>query len=281
MLSTLNFSGKRLFRAAGHELGETLGMHRTLLVVSVCALTACASKGAPVASSPAPSIFAERDGTGTDADACAPYLAGAPPERSGEFMPVSEEMMREAMASVAHETQPRCSHYQLIHRILATQILDDPRIAMALWERDDTTELLDAIATIVNDMCVEGEPGAWTMPAASFRIGRTELLGRPVVVVDVLPAPIATTEAHMFAVVGVPWTAYDDHRTWPGLAAYFVLEHSVSQGPNHTVMGAWTRIDGALTHLNMGKGPKPDPGGFVHAIGKNLCGDFVEMRTRV
>jgi hypothetical protein len=254
---------------------------RILLAACVCALTACASKGSPGSSSPPPSIFAERDGVIADANACAPYLAGAPPERSGEFMPVTDEMMREAMASVAHEVQPRCSHYQLVHRILASQILDDPRIAMVLWEREDSAELLDAIATIVNEMCVESEPGTWTIPPGSFRIGRTELLGRPVVVVDMLAPPVATTEAHMFAVVGVPWADGDYHRAWPGLSAYFVLEHSVSQGPNHTVMGAWARMDGGLTHLNMGKGPLPEPGGFVHAIGKNLCGDFVEARTRL
>jgi hypothetical protein len=257
-------------------------MHPRFAVVLGCALMACTPKGGSSSgSSVAPSIFAEKDGAGTDVNACAPYLAGAPPERSGEFMPVSDEMMQQAMAAAQQETRPRCTHYELIHRVLSTQIIDDPRIATVLWEREDSAELLDAIAVIVNEACLEIEPGTFTMPPGSFRIGRTELLGRPIVVIDVLPPPVATTEAHMFAVVGTPWAAGADHRAWTSLAAYFVLEHSVSQGPNHTVMGAWARMDGGLFHLNMGKGPLPEPEGFLNEIGKNLCGDFVEARTRI
>ena len=275
MLSTLNFSSKQ-------ELCETAGMHRRLAAALILTLTACAPKlDASPSSSTAPATFSEYDGVGINADSCAAYLEGAPPESIGEFLPVSDEMMAAAMASIANETQPRCAHYHFVHRILSEQILDDPRIATAMWERDDVAELLDAYAEVVNDVCVNGDPGAWTIPPSSFRIGRTEVLGRPVVVVDVMPPPVATTEAHMFAVVGVPWAEGADRRVWPGFEAYLVLEHSVSQGPTHTVMGAWTRMEGSLTHLNMGEGPLPEPGGFVHAIGRNLCGNFVEMRTRM
>ncbi len=255
-------------------------MRRALPCSGVLLALACANKTGPEpGSASAPGPLVEADAAYLE-DACAPYLADAPPPMSGEFMPVSDEELAAAVALVEHESQPRCAHYQLAHVAMVIALFDDPRVSQALWEHEAGVELLEAFANAVNGVCSESGRGEWLLPTPSFRLGRTELLGRPVVVIDVLPPPAATTEAHMFAVVGQPWASADE-RGWTGLDRYFVLEHSVMYEPTHTVMGGWTREDGRNVHLNFGPGPTPTPAGFVHVIGQNLCSDFTRARTTI
>jgi hypothetical protein len=258
---------------------------RRVTIVSVVLVAAfgCArqtgSSRDPDSSSP---VVSEREGAALDADMCSHYLADAPPPlEGGEFMPVSDEMMAAALASVSQEVMPRCAHYQFAHVLMVIALFDDPRASQALWEREDSMLLLDALASSVNEVCSEGHPDEWLLPSPSFQLGRAELLDRPVIVVDMLAPPVATTEAHMFAIVGHPWPADADRRVWTGLDRYFVLEHSVSGEPTHTVMGGWTRGRNGETHLNMGAGPLPTPTAFLHVIGQNLCGNYVEARTHM
>jgi hypothetical protein len=255
----------------------------TLVCVLLVAAFGCARKTGP-AHEPASSnsAIAEHEGAALDAEACSHYLADAPPPLpGGEFMPVSEEQMAAAMAAIREETMPRCAHYELAHVAMVIALFDDPRVSQALWEREDSMILLDALAKAVNEVCGEANVDEWLLPTPAFQLGRTELLERPVIVVDMLAPPVATTEAHMFAIVGHPWPADADRRVWTGLDRYFVLEHSVSGEPTHTVMGGWTRSDTGDTHLNMGDGPLPTPTGFLHAIGQNLCANYVGARTHM
>jgi hypothetical protein len=266
-----------------------IALRRSLVLALLTTTLGCASRTGPSSgsttgpstepSSSAP--IAEFDGQAVDDERCEHYLADAPPPvPEGEFMPISGEEQRAANAAVALETRARCAHYLLIHRVLAQQVLTDPRIAVILWAFEDPSGLLEEIADAVNEICTDEDPNEWQMPRGSFRIGRTELLGRPVVVVDVIPPPVAMTEAYMFALVGRPWAADADPNSWTELSHYFVLEHNVNF-PNHTVMGGWVLENDALVHLNMGAGPQPTPAGFVHGIGQNLCANYIEYRTRV
>lgn len=259
-------------------------MRRSIVVCLVPLLAlGCARRSGPAAASESPTgAIAEREGQAFDVDGCSHYLADAPPPvESGEFMPISDEMLAAALSQVSQETMPRCAHYELAHVAMVIALFDDPRVSQVLWEHEDALELLDALADAVNRVCGEARPGEWLLPKPSFELGRTELLDRPVIVVDVLPSPIATTEAHMFAIVGHPWPAGADRRSWTWLDRYFVLEHSVSREPNHTVMGGWLRNQGRNTHLNMGDGPLPTPSGFLHAVGQNLCANYVRAQTHV
>jgi len=256
----------------------------SIIVLTLASSTlACASRAgptsAPGSSNPATGPISEREGLAVDDDRCSPYLADAPPPMSGEFMDVSDDQRRAAEAVVAQQDQPRCAHYHLVHRVLAEHLFDDPRIGLALWEAERPRDLLGQLAELVNAACAhQGEQ--WSIPEGSFSVGRTAILGRPLVIVDVIPPPVATTEAYMFAVVGEPWTnPYD--RSWTGIAHYFVLEHNIEVEPTHTVFGGWTLSKDALTHLNMGLGPSPTPDAFVHAIGRNLCANFIQARTRI
>jgi hypothetical protein len=262
-------------------------MIEAMRIASIIALTlasstlACAGRPTPTPDTSTPSTgpITEHQGLAVDDDRCSPYLADAPPPQSGEFMELTEDQRRAAAVIAAQQTQPRCAHYQLIHRVLATHLFDDPRLSFVLWEAERPTDLLGNLATIVNDACVQqGEQ--WLMPENSFSVGRTHLLGRPLVIVDVIPPPVAMTEAYMFAVVGEPWTTPYD-QGWTGIAHYFVLEHNIDAEPTHTVFGGWTMSEDALTHLNMGLGPSPTPDAFVHAIGRNLCANFIHARTRI
>jgi hypothetical protein len=256
-------------------------MRFSVACVLVIATFGCARRSGPAPESESPTgAVAERDGAAVDADACSHYLADAPPPASGDFMPVSEEMMRAAMTMASQEMMPRCAHYELAHVAMVISLFDDPRVSQVLWEREDGMQLLDVLADAVNQICGEADPNEWLLPDPAFELGRTELLERPVIVVDVIPPPMATTEAHMFAIVGHPWPAGADRRYWTGLDRYFVLEHSVTREPTHTVMGGWTRADERSTHLNMGDGPLPTPSAFLHVIGQNLCGNYVRAQTR-
>jgi hypothetical protein len=251
--------------------------------VLMIATLGCARRTAP-GPEPASSntSVAEREGVALDAELCSHYLADAPPAlEGGEFMPVSEEMMRAAMTMASQEMMPRCAHYELAHVAMVISLFDDPRVSQVLWEREDSMLLLDALVDAINEICGGGRPDEWLLPKPTFQLGRTELLERPVIVVDMIPPPMATTEAHMFAIVGHPWSAGADRRHWTGLDRYFVLEHSVTREPTHTVMGGWTRADGRNTHLNMGDGPLPTPTAFLHVIGQNLCANYVRARTHM
>jgi hypothetical protein len=269
-----------------------LALRRSLVLALLtttlgCAARTASSSGSSSGSSSEPSSdasqapIAEFDGQAVDDERCEHYLADAPPPLpEGEFMPISAEEQQAANAAVALETRARCAHYLLIHRVLAQQVLTDPRIAVILWAFEDPLELLEEITGLVNEICAAEDPNEWQMPRGSFRIGRTELLGRPVVVIDVIPPPVAMTEAYMFALVGRPWADGAEPSSWTELSHYFVLEHNVNF-PNQTVVGGWVMENGGLVHLNMGAGPQPTPAGFVHVIGQNLCANYIEYRTRV
>ena len=85
---------------------------------------------------------------------------------------------------------------------------------------------------------------------------------------------VLATLRHENVVGAIEAGEVDGHR-------YFVLEHSVSGEPTHTVMGGWTRSEQGDTHLNMGDGPLPTPSAFLHAIGQNLCANYVGARTHM
>lgn len=257
-------------------------MRSTLACCCLLVTFGCAHKQSGSGTeSGSPKVIGEREGAGIDAEQCAHYLAGTEPLEQQEFMPVSEEVVQAAMATAGGAAPPRCAHYELAHMVMVIALFEDPRVGEVLWEREDSEILLDSFADLANEVCGEDDPNAWQMPAPGFTIGRTELLGRPVVMVDVIAPPIATTEAHMFAIVGHPWPEGGDRRLWTGFDRYFVLEYSVFFEPTHTVTGGWVRADGRNTHLNMGGGPIPTPSAFLHDIGKNLCGNFVGAMTEL
>jgi hypothetical protein len=261
-------------------------MRSTLVCCCLIAALGCAHErvSAQVETSSPSAPMAERDGRPLDADSCSHYLADAPqPREQREFMPVSEELMRAATVMASRETQPRCAHYELAHRVMVLALFEDPRVSQVLWEREDSVVLLDGFAEIANRDCYQRNPSRdeWQLPLPGFVVGRTELLGRPVVVIDMIAPPLAMTEAHMLAIVGHPWPEGADPSGWTGFDRYFVLEHSVYFEPTYTVMGGWVRSEGRNTHLNMGQGPVPSPSAFVHMIGRNLCGDFLEAMTEL
>ena len=110
----------------------------TLVFVLLVATFGCARRNgpAPESASANPTV-GEREGAGLDADACSHYLADAPPPiEQGEFMPVSEETMRAAMASIDPAAMPRCAHYEFAHVLMVVALFDDPRISRALWEHE-------------------------------------------------------------------------------------------------------------------------------------------------
>ena len=250
------------------------------LLVPVLTLMGCKKAGPDPGGTTQPTAVVESQGQGLDYDACAPYLEGAPPESSGEFMAASEADIAAAQAMTASEQDPRCAHYVFAHRLLPFHVFDDPQVSEVIWLDPNVLDFLEIFANAANEACSE-QPQGWQLPLREFNVGRVEVLGRPVVVLDMLPAPVATTEAYLIALVGRPWSSVDERGYWTGLDHYFVLEHSVTREPTHTVFGGWELDGDSLTHLNMGTGPEPTPAAFVHAVGRNLCGDFVTAKTRL
>ncbi|MFV8754653.1 hypothetical protein ACNOYE_29250 [Nannocystaceae bacterium ST9] len=165
------------------------------------------------------------------------------------------------------EDEPRCVHYQFAHVALRTLVFEDPRLALALWEREDPSPILDDIAVQVARACrrMTGEGG--NLRAEHLKLSKREIGRHPCVILE-LPEPIATTEAYMVAIVHL--RDLDEGEGGEGRDAerrYFTLEYSGHRPAPHTVLGEWTDQG---SHINMGGGPEPTVDAFVSELAKHL-----------
>lgn len=157
---------------------------------------------------------------------------------------------------------PRCVHYQFAHVALRGLVFRESRLAVALWELDDISALLDDIAVQVARACrAQGEGGE--LRAAQLTVHKHRIGRLPCVVIE-LPKPIATTEAFMVGIIQLRDldAAVSDSEAE---CRYFTLEYSAQREAPHTVLGEWTDQG---NHLNMGAGPEPEVDAFVSELAR-------------
>jgi hypothetical protein len=161
---------------------------------------------------------------------------------------------------------PRCIHYQFAHVALRTLTFEDSRLALAWWELDDPSSILDDIAVQVDRACrrISGEGG--NLRANQLRLTKREIGRRPCVIIE-LPEPIATTEAYMVAIVQLRDLVDPSADDREAERRYFTLEHSSHRPAPHTVLAEWTDQG---SHINMGGGPEPTVDAFVAELAKLL-----------
>ncbi len=165
--------------------------------------------------------------------------------------------------------EPRCVHYQFAHVALRSLVFEEPRLAVALWELDDPTELLDGIAVQVVHACRRSRGEGGNLRADQLTVHKHKLGHRPCVIIE-MPEPIATTEAYMVAIVQLRESeASDEDEDDEGDAErrYFTLEFSSHRPAPHTVLAEWTEQG---SHINMGGGPAPTVEAFVSELAKHL-----------
>jgi len=164
------------------------------------------------------------------------------------------------------EDEPRCVHYQFAHVALRTLVFEDPRLALALWERDDPSPILDDIAVQVDRACLRMSGEGGNLRAEHLRISKREIGQRPCVILE-LPEPLATTEAYMVAIVHLRMLGDAEADDREAERRYFTLEYSAHRPAPHTVLAEWTKQG---SHMNMGGGPEPTVDAFVAELAKLL-----------
>lgn len=158
--------------------------------------------------------------------------------------------------------EPRCVHYQFAHVAVRKLVFDDPRLAVALWELDDASSLLDEITVQVCRHCRQQGDGG-NLRAAQLTVHKHRLGRHPCVIIE-MPPPQATLEVFMLAVIQLR-----DLDAGPGQGdreaerRYFTLELSTHRPEPHTVLAEWTAQG---SHINMGGGPEASVEAFIGAL---------------
>jgi hypothetical protein len=157
-------------------------------------------------------------------------------------------------------TEPRCVHYQFAHVALRSLVFSAPELVDVLWALDDPSALLDEIAGQVEQVC-QSRGDDEVLRGADLRVHKRRI-GSHVCMLVEFPAPIATPEAFMVAIVS---PREPDGERAAGPCRYFTLEYSAQREPPRTVLGEWTAQG---SHLNMGGGPEPELDAFTAELAR-------------
>lgn len=145
---------------------------------------------------------------------------------------------------------PRRQHYDFAHRLLPKLIADSPDRVLDILAGDQGEAFLDQMWRFAAD----GVPEEQKIAEKPVRHVRHLATGQMVVVL-VLPAPVAVTEAHLLALVG----------SRPKGSRYFTLELGTEIPSGDTARAVFCEWSEGK-HLNFGTGPAVEIGAFLDRI---------------